>query len=1032
MTVPTQEQLSRLRQRPHLTRLHLSVYEPNTVLAARINMGSIGRGEREIDIDVITGDVWSVNRGQTMYIGTTPGAKDMGRLRAISSTLTQITVAENDVTWIDGWYLTVVQYYEPWAVFPRIVLNDDNVPQFFKDYDITYTDQNEQLDPVVDMGPNHAMFIDNTPTGSFASLWYTSSGTYDPSDGSIPTGFAWVFDGGFPTASFVPDPGYIQYTGAGHFLTTLTVTSNFGKQFSGRRHISVYTRPDEGPNPPIVSWGMLSYEGSRDQGGYSMRFWLRETADVQRINSGSLIVLFTDDYEGPFEGKAGGNAENRSEVIYVGYVEDDSIRINPVTNRLEFRSQSITGRMKELSGFSAALEDVEDATAWYEMTQMTVDKAAIHFLRWQSTIMAIADYAPAGDDMPVEFIDFDRTSVFDAVNNLYSSAIFANIVSDRQGKIWSEIDSNVVPTGSRTLNTAISITDQDWRSQIGIERRGDEALSYLELGGIAYSGAGTGTSDPFLAGAPGDAPNYFGSLERLSGLVLRSQVQLNELAGLALARTNARYHEVTIPLAGDYRIIDIAPQERVKLTLAAADTYRAIVWDEKSFVPQDVMYEIDQEGQTALMEVTLREETHGPPGESVEIPVDPPFDTFDLPTWELPPFVLPPISVIPPLEPPPTSGGTVYAAFNSIIARTRNFWADSPNWELVMDVSTVSGISYINGLVLDPSDPINSALVWGNNGSVNPCIFKTNNLDAATPSWGVTFGPTEANTYLGGSGVSNRSIQHVKPWINGRLWTAAGHGALNCTPGYNCPKFVRSMDGGASWFDENHFGTETENYGSPMLIQPTSFAGGDAYAGGQYRLWKTVDGGINWTKKQDVPPGAMVPCEIPRGGNSSGEIIYCIVSTSLVPPRHTIAVSVDGGVTLTNIPMLYAGFSSWAPYQTGGGQDSNRCENFIIHPYTGIGYANMVSDETAYSVFAILSTTWVPIYRFNDVITVYNLHESNDLFHYMLGPGGTTPHILGSDDRGNHWYNKEGDFEVAVASFAAAGNEVSVSPVSVI
>lgn len=88
MTVPTQEQLSRLRQRPHLTRLHLSVYEPNTVLAARINMGSIGRGEREIDIDVITGDVWSVNRGQTMYIGTTPGAKDMGRLRAISSTLT--------------------------------------------------------------------------------------------------------------------------------------------------------------------------------------------------------------------------------------------------------------------------------------------------------------------------------------------------------------------------------------------------------------------------------------------------------------------------------------------------------------------------------------------------------------------------------------------------------------------------------------------------------------------------------------------------------------------------------------------------------------------------------------------------------------------------------------------------------------------------------------------------------------------------------------------------------------------------------
>jgi len=149
----------------------------------------------------------------------------------------------------------------------------------------------------------------------------------------------------------------------------------------------------------------------------------------------------------------------------------------------------------------------------------------------------------------------------------------------------------------------MELTRQDWRGNMDIQVAHDDVLSYLEMGGIAYSGpSNTGTSEAFLAGAPGDAPSYHGGVERISGLVLEGQTQLNELVGLAWARANTDYPEVTIPMAGDYRVFDIAPQERVLLTLASEDTYRGITWNQKPFIPQSIRYNYNSAGQFVQME----------------------------------------------------------------------------------------------------------------------------------------------------------------------------------------------------------------------------------------------------------------------------------------------------------------------------------------------------------------------------------------------------------------------------------------------
>jgi len=189
-------QITRLRQRPHRTRLWLAIFKPNTVFEAQINQADIAKGNREITVTSLSGNHNLVISGMTCYISVAQGGKELGKIRVKSATATTIEVAENSISWTNGWFLTVVRYFEPWTVLPRIILDDDNDPIFYKDYDIEYSDQNESLDPIVCMGPHHAGFLTlrgAAPTGTH-QVWYTSSGSYDPTPAGTISSYAWYFD----------------------------------------------------------------------------------------------------------------------------------------------------------------------------------------------------------------------------------------------------------------------------------------------------------------------------------------------------------------------------------------------------------------------------------------------------------------------------------------------------------------------------------------------------------------------------------------------------------------------------------------------------------------------------------------------------------------------------------------------------------------------------------------------------------------------------------------------------------------------
>ena len=756
----TTTQLSQLRARPHRTRLILSIFRPRTVFATQINQPSIAKSTRDITVTGLSGEALSTTSGMTVYIGTSQGTKDIGRIRLRSATSTVLTLAENSIDWQNGWYLTVVRYFEPWGVFPRIILDSNNNPIFHKDYDVTYDDQNENMDPVVCLGPNDAGFLnldEIAPTGSHR-VWYTSSGSFDPTSGGTLSTFGWHFEGGTPTGSTAAHPGYVTYTGVGNFVTSLDITTAGGQTFTGRRHIRVMARPEnEGSEKSADAWGLGNLSGDRESGGYTGDIWIREPADPEDIVDGALVVIFSEDFEGGVSTKIGANAENRGYIFFVGYILDDSIAWNPETSVARFNIGGTGARMAELSTFATALDDKRSAETdtWTDHFNLTVDRALIHFLRYHSTVLAVADFSQTQDTLRLKGADLGRGNVFEVANSFVDAALGAQLVSDRQGKLWTEVRANYRPTGTSRqtdghMQSVIEVTTQDWRSEITIDRRGDSELAYLEMSGVAWSGAATGTFDAFLSGAPGHAPDYFGSATRIGNLALAGQNQLNQLTGNAWASSAALFPTIAIPLAGDYRFLDIAPQHRVEMTLAATDTFRRITMTQKPFIPKAISYEWQPANQLLFMDMDVMEETNGGPGETIDIPVDPPYDGTILPDWDIDfPPIVPPDPIEPPIDPPPGSGDLVYLLTPNRLTRCRDFVigrATGSTWENISPVwetsgpggpGTVGGVTGgFQSFRLSPADPLNTGYLLTNTGgparTAGPHLYRINNLNGPT------------------------------------------------------------------------------------------------------------------------------------------------------------------------------------------------------------------------------------------------------------------------------------------------------------
>jgi len=640
MSQLTSAELALLRTQPHRTKFFLSIYQPDTVLACQVNDGSIAKGERVITYNNITdGSYLLVKRGMTLKVGSSAGDDNKGTVYVRSATSSTITVGENShINWADDLYLTVIDFMQIWPIYPRFTSDGEDIT-VYKDYDVSYTDQNEVLGTLICMGPHHAGFAGD-------DVYYSATGThYVGTVTGTSLSYDWHFIGGSPTGSTALTPGNVTYSAPGHYSTHLIVSGSSGFVEESRRHISIYDRPEDGTDVPILSWGFDGeLAGDRDSGGYSLRVWVRE--NIGSIEDGALAIIFADDWYGNTRQSIGGNAENRSGIIFVGYIIGDSIDYDYQDSVVRFTISSPTELMKQVEAFSVSVEDStnpsSDATTkggdpWFYLDGLTMESALYHYIRWHSTINLCCDVQYDATNFNLQYFDADRSSLYDALNSLMESAVVGRVVCDRQGKIWCEIEYEAIDNAASALPLAMFIDNQDWIDTSTIQERKVNDLSFLEMGGIYWQGAVANTFSALIAAAPGEVPAYRGKPVRLHGLALSSQNQLNTLVGNVYANRNSRFPEVQINIAGNYRNFDIAPQERITLTMQNK-TFRQLNWLQKSFAIRRVAYRMNQEAQFMNPSLVVSEIVQGFDADTILVPEVPPAEGFNPQPIIVPPF----------------------------------------------------------------------------------------------------------------------------------------------------------------------------------------------------------------------------------------------------------------------------------------------------------------------------------------------------------------------------------------------------------
>ena len=291
---------------------------------------------------------------------------------------------------------------------------------------------------------------------------------------------------------------------------------------------------------------------------------------------------------------------------------------------------------------------------------MDCKRAIYHYLRWHSTVFYTCDFEFRGTDQYIEYFDADRESLFDAINNLMKGTLYGDVVCDRQGKIFAEVSAAATDSAATSFPSIMNIYNQDWIGRPAIEETFNRRLGYLEMGGIQFTVAPTGTfvgtSAAYLSCAPGSTPAYRGNVQRIEGLALTSQTQLNVQSGNVFAYLNSKYAHMELDLSGNYRNIDIAPQEIINISLETTSTPKRITWNNKAFHPTGMSWTYNPQQGTLLPTLTLHEITQGYSGDTIIIPPVPP------PDGPTPPPVVPPI-VIPPVQ----FTGWLYVYHNGIL-----------------------------------------------------------------------------------------------------------------------------------------------------------------------------------------------------------------------------------------------------------------------------------------------------------------------------------------------------------------------------
>jgi hypothetical protein len=265
-----------------------------------VDSGVLTRGSTSIPFDGGGGSYYAqVEAYQTLWVGTVPGGNDVAelRIRSVTSgdggTTGTFTVAPNTVVWVNNQYLTVKHNYELWPMYPKIDLDTE---VFYKDSDITYTNQNSQPDPAgdIDIWPR-AQFM----RGGEAVFWIDASNCYAVASGaSISTYALSVFPSSGVSTTFNTSTGigYIVATSTtqDYYWLKFTITDDNGKSQVTYRCVFVHQTDRSNALYPHVDFSIEQLSGAWERGGWTSKIAVNADSSLTDIPDGTYAVLWKE------------------------------------------------------------------------------------------------------------------------------------------------------------------------------------------------------------------------------------------------------------------------------------------------------------------------------------------------------------------------------------------------------------------------------------------------------------------------------------------------------------------------------------------------------------------------------------------------------------------------------------------------------------------------------------------------------------------------------------------------------------------
>jgi hypothetical protein len=193
------------------------------------------------------------------------------------------------------------------------------------------------------------------------------------------------------------------------------------------------------------------------------------------------------------------------------------------------------------------LSFVGAAAAWDEMPALTVDRVLWHILQWHSTAIETLDFYPSNDTRYTADGKTIASTIWGQLADIAFSKIFAVPGVDRFGRLFVEVDPQMVPEADRDFPVVMDLTSDDWVEALDFGRVIVPECALISLNAEEVNSAGTPVTRYSLS--PGHVPLRYGEPEMLEHALCASQAQANQLAGLLLGWRNNPYPDVPANLA---------------------------------------------------------------------------------------------------------------------------------------------------------------------------------------------------------------------------------------------------------------------------------------------------------------------------------------------------------------------------------------------------------------------------------------------------------------------------------------------------